>query len=64
MSSGKLRDSDCYVNCNKEQWAKEISSTYGTPYHGDYCFQNNGRHFWLTQNGSEIYNSMGIGWRG
>ena len=64
INSGKLRRNDCYVNCNKEEWAIEIASTFGTQYHGDYCFQSNGRHFWLTQNGIEIFNSAGIGWRG
>ena len=63
MNSGKLRASDCYVQYPKENWAREISSRYGTPYHGDYNFQKNGRHFWLTQNGREIFNSAGIGWR-
>ena len=64
INSGKLRSSDCYVNTNKENWAKEISERYGTQYHGDYCFQKNSHHFWLTQNGIEIFNSAGIGWRG
>ena len=64
ITSGKLNSSNCYVNCNKENWAREISSRYGTPYHGDYCFQKNSHHFWLTQNGREIFNSSGIGWRG
>jgi len=63
MSSGKLRSSDCYVNCDKEQWAREISARYGTPYHSDYCFQKNHHHFWLTQGGREIFNSSGLGWR-
>ena len=64
MNSGKLRSSDCYVSCNKEAWAREISQRFGTPYHGDYVFQKNSHHFWLVQNGVEIFNSMGIGWRG
>ena len=63
MSSGKLRNNDCFVLYNKENWAREISQRYGTPYHGDYCFQKNNHHFWLTQNGREIFNSEGIGWR-
>ena len=63
IKSGKL-EYDCYVSYNKEQWAKEIAQKYGTQYHEDYCFQNNNRHFWLTQNGNEIFNSAGIGWRG
>ena len=62
INSGKLRN-DCYINCDKENWAREISQRYGTPYHGDYCFQKNNHHFWLTQNGREIFNSSGIGWR-
>ena len=64
INSGKLRKSDCYVNCDKEAWAKEIANTYGTTYHSDYTFQKNSHHFWLTQNGVEIFNSAGIGWRG
>lgn len=63
MSSGKLRNSDCYVNCDKEAWAREISQRYNTPYHGDYIFQKNHHHFWLAQNGREIFNSAGLGWR-
>ena len=75
IKSGKL-EYDCYVRYNKEQWAKEIAQKYGTQwakeiaqkygtqYHEDYCFQNNKHHFWLTQNGIEIFNSSGIGWRG
>ena len=63
ISSGKLRNHDCYVQYNKENWAREISQRYGTPYHGDYCFQKNNHHFWLTQNGREIFNSEGIGSR-
>ena len=56
ISSGKLRNADCYVNCNKEEWAKEISSKYGTTYHADYVFQKSYRpHFWLTQNGKLIF---------
>ena len=61
LNSGKLRSSDCYVSCNKENWAREISQRYGTQYHGDYCYQKNSHHFWLTQNGREIFNSSGIG---
>ena len=62
MTTGKLRSNDCYVN-DKEQWAREISSRYGTLFHGDYIFQKSNRpHFWLTQGGREIYNSMGIGY--
>ena len=64
MQSGKLRNRDCYVNYDKEAWAREISQKYGTPYHGDYIFQKNSHHFWLVQNGREIFNSAGLGWRG
>ena len=63
LASGKLRANDCYINCNKEQWAREISMRYGTPYHGDYVFEKNERHFGLRQGEREIYNSKGIGWR-
>ena len=61
-SSGKLQW-DCFVKCNKEAWAREISQRYGTPYHGDYIFQKNAHHFWLIQGGREIFNSMGLGYR-
>ena len=54
---------NCYVRCNKEIWAKEIAQKYGTQYHEDYQFRYNGNHFWLTQNGIEIFNSIGIGFR-
>ena len=63
LNSGKLRSVDCYVTCNKENWAREISERYGTTYHGDYIFQKSIRpHFWLTQGDKEIFNSMGIGY--
>ena len=68
LNSGKLSRTDCYVNCDKENWAKEISSKYGTPYHSGYNFKKiftkDGTHFLITQNGIEIFNSMGIGWSG
>lgn len=55
INSGKLRNTDCYVNCDKEAWAREISQRYGTPYHGDYIFQKNHHHFWLTRDGMIMY---------
>ena len=66
LNEGKLRQSDCYVKFNKETWAPLIAQRFGTPYHSDYIFQTNSRrsHFWLTQNGREIFNSNGIGWHG
>jgi len=66
LNEGKLRQSDCYVQFNKEEWAPLIAQRFGTPYHPDYIFQTNSRrsHFWLTQNGREIFNSNGIGWHG
>lgn len=63
LHSGKLRNSDIFINYNKEQWAREISSRYGTTYHYDYFFEKNNQHFWLTKNGNEIYNPKGLGWR-
>ena len=63
INSGRLR-SDCYVKCDKEQWAIDISERYGTQYHGDYCFTKRFNHFFLTKNGREIFNSAGLGWRG
>ena len=63
IATGKSRPHDCYVNCNKEEWAKEISSKYGTTYHEDYVFQKNNPHFWITQNGKEIFNPYGLGWQ-
>ena len=64
INTGKLRPNDCWIKCDKEAWAREISQRYGTPYHGDYVFQKSDRpHFWLTQGGREIFNSMGIGYR-
>ena len=63
INSGKLRSSDCYVQCDKEAWAREISQRYGTPFHADYIFQKSSRpHFWLTQGGREIFNSIEIGY--
>ena len=62
LSSGKLDNDTCNVNCDKEIWAREISQRYGTTYHDDYIFQNISNHFWLTQGGREIFNSAGLGW--
>ena len=63
ISSGKLRASDCYVKCDKEQWAREIAMRYCTILHLDYIFQKNNHHYWLTQGEKEVFNSNGIGWR-
>jgi len=30
---------DCYVNCYKEEWTKEISFKFDTTYHVDCVFQ-------------------------
>lgn len=61
--TGKIRGSDCYVNIGTEKLASEIPGRFGTPFHGDFCIQRSGRpHFWLTQNGQEIFNSAGIGY--
>ena len=62
ISSGKLRASDCYVKCDKEQWAREIAMRYCTILHLDYIFQKNNHHYWLTQGEKEVFNSNGIGW--
>ena len=59
LESGKLRNSDCYIACNKEEWAKEISSKYDTTYHEDYVFQKSFHGFWLTQNGKQVFNPQG-----
>ena len=62
LSTNKIRN-DCYINCDKEQWAKDIAIKYGTTYHGDYIYNNNSYNFYLTQNGVEIFNPAGIGWK-
>ena len=62
LESGKLRNSDCYIACNKEEWAKEISSKYDTTYHEDYVFQKSLHGFWLTQNGKQVFNPQGLVW--
>ena len=59
-NSGKIRN-DCYVIVGRENLARDVSNKYGTPYHSDYCFQKGPKHFWLTRNGVEIFNSEGIG---
>ena len=60
MSTGKLRNSDCFVICNKDQWAKEISSKYGTTYHEDYCFKPTTTEYWLTKNGIVVFHPRGL----
>ena len=62
LSTNKIRN-DCYINCDKEQWAKDIAIKYGTTYHGDYIYNNNSYNFYLNQNGVEIFNPAGIGWK-
>ena len=51
--SGKLRSSNCFVNCDKEKLAKDIAARFGT-------IKKNYHHFWLTQNGVGIFNYTGI----
>ena len=63
IATGKLGVNDCSVNCNLEEFAKEISSEYDTAYHEDYCFQNNNGYYYLTQNEKEIYNPYELGFR-
>ena len=60
LNSGKIQ-ANCYVKIDKNNLAAQISQRYGTQFHSDYIFQTNGRHFWLSQNGREIFNSAGIG---
>ena len=40
LNAKKIR-SDCWVNMDKNVFAKEISERYHTPFHDDYCFQTN-----------------------
>ena len=49
---------------NKDKLALEISKHFGTNFKNGCSFANNSHHFWVVQNGKEIYNSAGIGWRG
>jgi hypothetical protein len=58
--SGKLRSSNCFLNCDKEKLAKDIAARFGTTYHSDYVFKKNSHHFWLTQNGVGIFNYTGL----
>ena len=62
LSTGKLRSKDCYVTCDKDLWAKEISQKYGTIYHEDYIFQKSCRNAWLIQGEKEIFNPVAIGY--
>ena len=49
---------------NSYKLASEISEKFGTNLKNGCAFRNNSHHFWVEQNGKEIYNSAGIGWRG
>ena len=62
MDSGKIRNSDFTIICNKEDWAKEISTKYHTTYHEDYVFQKTLHGFSLTKNGEEVYNPQDLFW--
>ena len=44
--------------------ASQISKQFGTNFKNGCTFARNSHHFWVEQNGKEIYNSAGIGWRG
>ena len=61
---GKIRGNDCYVNISSNKLASEISQKFGTNFKNGCIFAKNSHHFWVEQNGKEIYNSAGIGWRG
>lgn len=59
-----INPSDCYINVEKNRLSEEIANRYGTTFHSDYVFQKSpSPHFYLTQNGIEIFNSAGIGYR-
>jgi hypothetical protein len=61
---GKIRGNDCYVNMDPNTLASQISKLFGTNFKNGCTFGRNSHHFWVEQNGKEIYNSAGIGWRG
>ena len=61
--TGKIRGNDCYVNMDSNTLALEISQHFGTNFKKGCKFARNSHHFWAEQNGKEIYNSAGIGWR-
>ena len=61
---GKIRGNDCYVQMDSTTLASQISKHFGTNFKNGCTFAKNSHHFWVVQNGKEIYNSAGIGWRG
>ena len=63
INNYKLRRTDGCPEIDIETLAKEISEKYGTEYHSDYIFQNIVLDYWLIQNGVEIFNPNGLGWR-
>ena len=63
-SCGKVRESDAYVNCRGEILAREIANELKLNFHEDYDICNNAMksHFYVRQNGIEIFNSAGLGY--
>ena len=61
--NNKIRGNDCFV-FNKKILPKEISQKYGTHLKEGCEFVKENGHFYVIQNGIEVYNSAGIGWRG
>ena len=63
-SCGKVRESDAFVYCGRENLAREIANGLGLNFHEDYEICDNAMksHFYVRQNGIEIFNSAGLGY--
>lgn len=63
VSNDFVRGHDAYVNIGRDELAQKISNRFNLPYHSDYsvvkCTKR--QHFYLMQNGKEIFNSAGLG---
>ena len=63
VSQNLVRANDAYVNISRDSFAQKISSQFNLTYHDDYTIGKSSKiqHFYLLQNGKEIFNSGGLG---
>ena len=64
VSRGKVRERDAYVNCRGGDLAREIAREFNLSFHEDYdiCYNAMQSHYYVRQNGIEIFNSGGLGY--
>lgn len=63
VSQNLVGRDDAYVKIKRDILAQKISSEFDLTYHDDYTIEKSSKiqHFYLLQNGKEIFNSGGLG---